>query len=243
MTARRFPFALVLSALPVLAILVGLGTWQVERLAWKEALLAEIAARIAAPPEPIAALDARFTADGDVDYRPVTVTGVFDHGGERHFLATHDGEAGFFVYTPLDTADGRPVFVNRGFVPYDRKERTSRPEGEVAGAVIVTGLARNPLPAKPSRLLPDNDPARNIFFWKDLAGMARAAGRDPAAMRPFFIDAGASPNPGGLPIGGVTLIDLPNNHLQYAVTWYGLALALVAVVAVMVARRLRSDQG
>ena len=99
--------------------------------------------------------------------------------------------------------------------------------------MTITGLARNPLAEKPSSLLPDNDPAKNIFYWKDLAAMAgirRAAAG--ARVLPFFIDAGAEPaNPGGLPVGGVTIIDLPNNHLQYALTWYGLAAALAARAA------------
>ena len=75
--------------------------------------------------------------------------------------------------------------------------------------------------------MPDNDPAKNIFFWKDLDAMAASAGLPRrATVLPFFVDADATPNPGGLPIGGVTTIDLPNNHLQYALTWYGLAAAL-----------------
>ncbi len=78
-----------------------------------------------------------------------------------------------------------------------------------------------------SSLVPDNDPAKNVFYWKDRDAMARSAGlRATAEIVPVFIDCSATPNPGGYPIGGVTLIDLPNSHLQYAVTWYGLAAAL-----------------
>ena len=107
----------------------------------------------------------------------------------------------------------------------------------VDGEVTVKGLARNPLATKPSSIVPDNDPAKNIFFWKDLDAMAASAGLPRrATVLPFFIDADATPNPGGLPIGGVTTIDLPNNHLQYALTWYGLAAAL-AVVTLSVAPR------
>lgn len=240
MTARRFPFGLWLAALPVSAALVALGVWQVERLAWKEGLLAEIHARIAAPAEPAEALDARFAATGDVDYFPATAKGVFRHDGERHFLATHKGESGFFVYTPLVAADGRILFVNRGFAPYALKEAASRAEGQLAGEVEITGLARNALAAKPGFLVPDNDVAKNIFYWKDLAAMTVSAGLDPAKVRPWFLDAGPAHNPGGLPVGGVTFIDLPNNHLQYAGTWFGLAGVLFVIVGLMTARRLRS---
>ena len=228
----RFGWLVVVLGLAALLVLVGLGTWQVERLRWKEGLIARIEARIGSPPRPLAEIEALYRSTGDVDYMPVTATGVFHHDGERHFLATHNGQSGFFVYTPLELADGRIVFVNRGFVPYDLKAPSSRPQGQLPGEVTVTGLARNALPQKPSWLVPDNDPAKNVFYWKDRDAMARSANlRAATPIVPVFIDADATPNPGGYPVGGVTLIELPNNHLQYAVTWYGLAAALLGVLA------------
>lgn len=224
--------ALILG-LAAFVVLLGLGTWQVERLYWKEALLATIDQRIHSAPLPLAEVEAKFGEAGDVDYWPVTVTGRFLHSGERHFFATHEGNSGFYVYTPLQLADGRFVLVNRGFVPYDLKDPTKRAQGQVEGEVTVTGLARNPLAQKPSTMVPDNDPAKNIFYWKDRDVMAATAGLPAgSALVPFFIDADKTPNPGGLPVGGVTIIDLPNSHLQYAVTWYGLAAALAGVLGV-----------
>ncbi|WP_274629782.1 SURF1 family protein [Arvimicrobium flavum] len=220
-----------------LAILLALGTWQVERLQWKEGLLATIETRRTSEPLSLPEVEARFAETADVDYQPVRVAGAFLHDREQHFLATWKGGAGFYVYTPLELADGHVALVNRGFVPYDRKEAATRTEGQVAGEVTVTGLARNPLSGKPSSLVPDNEPAKNVFYWKDLTAMAANAGLDPTKVVPFFIDADATPNPGGLPEGGVTMFDLPNNHLQYAVTWYGLAGALVAVFGVLAWRR------
>jgi surfeit locus 1 family protein len=118
-------------------------------------------------------------------------------------------------------------------VPYDRKDPARRAEGQVEGEVSIAGLARNRLDEKPSFIVPENDPAANIFFWKDIDVMAATAGLpDGAEVLPFFLDANTAPNPGGFPMGGVTIIDMPNNHLQYAVTWYGLAVALVGVLAV-----------
>jgi len=228
----------VLVGLVALAILICLGTWQVQRLHWKEGLLATIEARTDAAPRPLAEIEARYKTTGDVDYMPVVLAGAFHHAGERHFLSTWQGQSGFFVYTPLELADGRIVFVNRGFVPYDLKDASRRPQGQVAGEVTVTGLARDPLSAKPSWVVPNNDPDKNVFYWKDRDGMARSANlRAAAEIAPFFVDADATPNPGGLPIGGVTLIELPNSHLQYAVTWYGLAAALVGVLAAAFWRR------
>lgn len=236
----RFPWLIAVLGLVAFAILIGLGTWQVQRLHWKENLLATIEVRRTAAPLPLAGIEARYKSTGDVDYTPVTATGVFHHGGERHFLATWKGQSGFFVYTPLELADGRFVFVNRGFVPYDLKDPAKRAAGQVEGEVTVTGLARNALPQKPSSLVPDNDPGKNVFYWKDRDAMARSAGlRATAEIVPIFIDADATPNPGGFPIGGVTLIDLPNSHLQYAITWYGLAAALVGVLGVALCRAKR----
>jgi len=236
--SRRYPWLIALLGLAALAVLLALGTWQLQRLQWKEELIATIEARTQAAPLPLAEVEALYRSAGDVDYTPVTVTGTFHHDGERHFLATWQGKSGFFVYTPLELADGRLLLVNRGFVPYDLKDPAARPGGEGTGEVAVTGLARNPLGEKPSSLVPDNDPAKNIFYWKDRDAMAASAGLpDGAEMVPFFVDADATPNPGGWPVGGVTLIALPNNHLQYAVTWYGLAAALVGVLGVGLWRR------
>jgi surfeit locus 1 family protein len=236
--STRFPWLVAILGGFAFVTLLALGTWQVERLQWKEALIATIEARRNAAPLPLTEIEARFRSTGDVDYTVTAATGTFHHGGERHFLATWKGRSGFYVYTPLELADGRFAFVNRGFVPYDLKDSSKRPQGQVEGEVTVTGLARNPLPQRPSSLVPDNDPDKNIFYWKDRDAMARSAGlRAGAGIVPVFIDADATLNPGGFPVGGVTLIDLPNNHLQYAVTWYGLAAALAAVMGVALWRR------
>lgn len=222
------------------AMLAGLGTWQMQRLAWKEALIATVDQRIKSPPRPLPDLERQFVETGDVDYWPVETTGRLLNDHESHFLATWKGQSGFFVYTPLQLPDGRLLFVNRGFVPFDRKEPATRAQGQVAEQFTIKGLARNPLAEKPSSLVPDNDPAKNVFYWKDLAAMAAHAGVPADKLVPFFLDADAAPNPGGLPIGSVTLIDFPNNHLQYAFTWYGLAAALLAVLGAWLISRRRA---
>ena len=228
---RKLPVFTGIAVLIALAILISLGTWQVERLYWKEGLLADIAARRNAAPVQLADIEQMLSSGTDIEYRPVTVTGRYVNNKERHFLATWRGEAGFYVYTPLELADGRYLFVNRGFVPYENKEPEMRMQGQLTGEQSVTGLARNRLPGKPSWVVPDNDIAKNIFYWKDIDAMASSDGFDVSKVVPFFIDADSTPNPKGFPIGGVTEIDLPNNHLEYAFTWYGLAAVLVVVVA------------
>ncbi|WP_011580090.1 MULTISPECIES: SURF1 family protein [Chelativorans] len=229
---RRRVWLLLAFSVPVLLILLALGTWQVQRLHWKEDLLARIDERIASEPVPLDEISSVYERGGDVDYRPVVLSGTFLHERERHYLATWEGQSGFFVHTPLRLGNGRYIFVNRGFVPYDRKDPAVRQQGQVGGEIAIVGLARAAPAQKPSFLVPDNDLAKNIFYWKDLGAMTASAGLDASETYPFYVDAGDAPNPGGLPVGGVTLINLPNNHLQYALTWYGLAFALVCVLVV-----------
>lgn len=212
-----------------LAVLLALGTWQVQRLIWKEDLLAAIAQRSQADPVGVPEIEAMIAASEPIEYRTAFAEGQFVNSGEQHFFATFNGQSGFYVYTPLALADGRFLFVNRGFVPYDLKEPATRPESLLEGEQRITGLARTKLEQKPSMVVPDNDEQANIYYWKDLDRMAASAGLAADKVLPFFLDADATPVPGGLPKGGVTVIDLPNNHLQYAITWYGLALALVGV--------------
>lgn len=242
--SRRFPWGVLIASGIALVILLALGTWQVERLYWKEALIASTNERIKEPPLPLVEMEKLYKEKGTVEYLPMTVSGTFMHQGERHFLSTYEGAAGYNVYTPLMLEDGRFVLVNRGFVPYEKKDPATRADGQLDGPVSITGLARDPLSAKPGFFLPENDIAKNIFYWKDWAAMAESADLpDLNQVVPFFIDADSKPNPGGLPIGGVTIIDFPNNHLQYAVTWYGLALALMGVVGTWLWRYRKSPRG
>ncbi|WP_417423297.1 SURF1 family protein [Hoeflea sp.] len=221
--------------LAALAILLALGTWQVKRLYWKQDLLAKIETRMVAALAGLEEIIALKQSGEDIEYRRVSLTGQFRHDAEQFFFSTLNGRTGYFVYTPFETEAGQVIFVNRGFVEVDFKDPATRSQGQVAGTVSVVGLARDRLDQKPSWVVPDNDLAKNIFYWKDLDAMAVNAGIDPQSeqLLPFFIDADESPNPGGQPIGGVTQVNLPNSHLQYAITWYGLALALLGVTGAL----------
>ncbi|MFB2604342.1 SURF1 family protein, partial [Rhizobium phaseoli] len=128
---RRLPVVTGTLVLIALAILISLGTWQVQRLHWKEGLLADIAARQVAAPVPLADIEAMAASGGDIEYRKVTATGRYINNKERHFFATWRGQTGFYVYTPLELADGRFLFVNRGFVPYENKEPEMRMQGQL----------------------------------------------------------------------------------------------------------------
>jgi len=136
------------------------------------------------------------------------------------------------VLTPLREPEGRIVFVNRGFVPTNLRAPASRAAAPLAGTVHIRGLLRLPPAKKPSWFIPDNRPDLNYWFWIDLPAMAAADHLDLANFAPFYIDADASPNPGGWPQGGVTPLPLPDNHLQYAITWFSLAAALVVIYVV-----------
>lgn len=229
---------LVLAALAFVT-LISLGNWQVRRLHWKEALLASVEQQLQAPPITLA--EAEALPRSEIEYRPIEVTGRFEHDRERHFFATYQGQSGYYVYTPLRLADGRAIFVDRGFVPFDMKDAATRTEGQVTGTVTVTGLARDRLDEKPSFAVPENDIAQNIFYWKDIDAMAQSTGLSAGEVVPFFVDADDAPNPGGLPVGGVTRISFPNDHLQYAITWYGLAATLAIIVGLLAYRGWRKN--
>jgi surfeit locus 1 family protein len=212
-----------------LAILIGLGVWQLKRLAWKEGLIAAVEARVSAPavdlpgPPDWPALD-----PATYEYRHVRATGVYDLAHQAlvfRSLSNPRGRfsgPGYLVMTPLKLASGPSILVNRGFVPEDRKSRAdSGPSGEVE----VTGLMR----ASEGRtwFTPSDDPARGQWFTRDVEALAKALGLGSHA--PFSIDADAGPEPGALPQGGETILAFPNNHLSYAITWFGTALALAGV--------------
>ncbi len=223
-----------------LAILIGLGNWQMHRLAWKEGLIAAIAERAHAEPVPLAAAERR---GGDVEYLRVKARGTLLNDKELDFYA-FDEQAGpgWHILTPLWIADGSVVFVNRGFVPDELKDAAKRRDGGPAGEVEIIGLARKPEAA--GAFTPANDAGKNIWYWRDLPAMAAAAfGPETPRVVPFVVDAELDPRPpGGWPKGGVTRLELPNRHLEYALTWYGLAAALLGVFAVFAAARWRQPR-
>jgi surfeit locus 1 family protein len=225
MVGFRLHLLLTAFALPAVLLLLGLGVWQVERLHWKEGLIAERRAATAAAPVPLPRARAVTSA---MEFRHVLARGVFLNDKEiLVFAAPRIGKAGFDVLTPLVQADGRTVFVNRGFVPAALRDPATRAAGEIAGPVRVEGLLRLPPRARPNWFVPDNQPSRNRWFWIDLPRMAAVDGLQRVA--PYYVDADATPNPGGWPRGGLTRVRLPNNHLQYALTWFSLAVALLVI--------------
>ncbi len=224
-----------LFTVPALILLLGLGSWQVERLHWKEGLIATRTQRSSGPP---IALPADNADPADYEFSKTRLSGHFLNDKEMYLAARSlNGNAGFHVVTPLVASDGSAILVDRGWIPLERKEPATRAKGELAGEVSIEGLLRGS--QKQSWLVPDNDPQANVWFYVDVPAMARTAGL--ARVRPYFIEAGPAANPGGYPIGGQSHIELPNNHLQYALIWYSFAVSL-AVIYVIYHRNLAREE-
>ncbi|WP_433950436.1 SURF1 family protein [Brevundimonas bullata] len=202
----------------------GLGVWQVQRLAWKQELIRQVDARIHAAPVAAPAPDQTITRQAD-QYRRVVVSGRFDHSREALVKAVTDLGPGYWVMTPLMTDRGFTLLINRGFVPSERQKPTDRAAGQVEGETTVVGLLR--LTEPDGGFLRANDPAGDRWFSRDVAGIAKARGLS-GPVASYFIDADATPNPGGWPRGGLTVVRFANSHLIYALTWFGLALMSAA---------------
>lgn len=210
-------------------LLVGLGVWQVERLQWKRALIAQVERRLAAPPVP-APGPARWTAIGRDDaYTRVQVQGHWRPGTDTFVQAVTELGGGYWVLTPLDTDAGWRLLVNRGFVPTDARDALTPP---TPGPVTVTGLLRVTEPG--GAFLRDNRPQEDRWYSRDVAAIAARRGLDRVA--PYFVDADRSG--AGWPRGGLTAVRFPNNHLVYALTWF----ALAAMVAGLTWRAMRGER-
>ena len=215
---------LAVSSLGIL-ILMALGVWQMQQLARKEARLAAIEARLAAPAVGLGDI----LEQPDVDYAMVRLTGVFDHARERRMIAVHDRGPAYQIVTPLLTGDGILVLVARGAVPVDNTTAERPP-----GAVSITGQALRHDGGQ-GLFDPDNDEAGNIWYWWDIPAMLSGAAPLPAMRAaPFVVhrlpdaESSAYPRPQGLGVA------LRNNHLGYAITWFGLAAVLAAVAGAFI---------
>jgi surfeit locus 1 family protein len=225
-------------------VFIALGVWQMERLAWKEALIARVNARVHAPPvAPPGPADWPGVSASADEYRHVAIGGTFLNDRETLVQAVTEAGPGYWVMTPLRADAGYGVLINRGFVPMDSAAPADRRAGLIARHTTVTGLLRISEPH--GGFLHANDPAGDRWYSRDVAAIARARGLTQVA--PYFIDADAAPNVGGLPRGGLTVIRFPNSHLVYALTWFALA-AMTAVGLAWPAieqrrARRRSDEG
>lgn len=217
------------------AVLIGLGAWQLERRAWKHDLIATLEARTAA--EPVDVAGAAMDEPAMLDFRRAFAGGVFDEPTFRLVARTRDGRVGWEAVTLLTLTDGHRLLVNRGWVPVEMgPERVAPPTGEVR----VEGVLRLPGPA--GRFTPENDAARNEWYRPDPAEMAEAADLDPGDVLPvILVETGAAPE-GVYPAPAAVSVELTDNHLQYALTWLTLAAAVLVIYFLWVLRQRRAGR-
>jgi surfeit locus 1 family protein len=244
---RRRPAGVVgpgIAALILFAGLVGLGHWQLERKAWKEGLIDTLGQRLAAAPSdlpPPASWSSLIPAADE--FRRVRFSArllpneealVFTSGSA--FRPDVSG-SGYWVFAPAQLAGGGGIVVNRGFVPEGRQDKTTRTAGEVDGVIEMVGVMR--WPEQPGWFMPPADPGHNLWFVRDPLAIAEA--KNWGAVAPFFIEL-ESPQPSrGLPLPGPLKVNLPNDHLQYAMTWFGLAAVLAVSFAFWLRSRWREE--
>ena len=210
-----------------LAILISLGMWQLQRKAWKEGLIATLDAQMAASPAPLPSPSEWPSLNRDnSEFRRVTLRADFAADAKPIYLYTGASalradvkQPGYFVFVPAKLPDGETVVVNRGYAPMDRKAEPA------SGTVEIAGYVR--WPETPGWFVSEHDAAGDIWFVRDPAAMAKLRGW--GAVAPFYIDQEGPVPPGGLPKPGPLAVKLRNDHLGYAITWFGLAASLAAV--------------
>jgi len=241
-------------ALLAFAGFVALGNWQLERRVWKRDLIDRVEAHVHAPVADAAPVRAQWPSivqsGQDYAYRRVTLDGEFLHPHTTLVQAATVLGRGWWVMTPLRTDDGSIVLINRGFVPQAQTEGPWRSQPQ--GRTSVTGLLRLSEPG--GAFLRDNDPAAGRWFSRDVAAIAAHHGLELESVAPWFIDGQARPSPMStanptpqpqrlpddmLPVGGLTVIAFANNHLVYALTWYGLALMVALAAAFLIREEWR----
>ncbi len=233
------------AALLVSGVLAGLGTWQMQRLAWKHHLIETIRARTAAPAIPAPPLGATLSSDDEaIDYTLMRVEGRWRGDLEVTVDALvgaprgRFGGPGVWVVTPVERADGSYVWVNRGFVPTGRRAEAA----PAAGPAAIEGLARRP--ETRGFFMPPDQPAKRMFFVRDARALSAAVGLPVEKTLPYSIDAGVGATPpSGLPQAGETRLAFSDNHLGYALTWYGLSIASLVVFWFRMRAERRRDEG
>ena len=235
--ARRLRAGLavpVAFALVALAAFIGLGTWQLQRKAWKDALIASLEQRLSAPPVDLPPRERWPQLDpAEDEFRHLKFSAAFVPGAEALVYTTGSAlrgdvsRPGYWVLAPARLATGGLVVVNRGFVPEGRQDPASRAGGEITAIVEMVGALR--WPEARGIFSPNDQPARNLWFVRDPVGIASTKGWGDVA--PFYVELESPQSPGGLPRAGPLKASLRNEHLQYAITWYGLAVVVVVMFA------------
>ncbi|HWA02042.1 MAG TPA: SURF1 family protein [Rhizomicrobium sp.] len=228
---------LTIAAAILFASLVALGFWQLDRLQWKLNLIAQVNRNMAAPP--ITLGEARVLGSA-ADYHRVAIDGAFDNTKEAYVFGTGaDGAAVYHVIVPFTTRTGETLLVDRGIVPKEWLDPATRRAGQPAGRRHIVGVWRTP--ERPGWFTPQPDLEHRVWYARDPASIAHALHVRLAGLA--IVEADGTPNPGGWPKGGQTAVRFRNEHLQYAVTWFALALVLLAVYVAYHVSRGRLEMG
>lgn len=237
MTKRFAPgWPLTVAALVGLAILLGLGTWQARKVGPKTALVEKIEAGLSAEPMP---LPVHLDDPSTLDYRRVSFTGeLMERQPIRVFATSTEGKAGYHIYAPVKKQHGMAVLVNFGWVPAAMKEAPGLPFG---ATLDVTGVLR--VSAQPGSMTPENRPDAGDWYTADVYQMAEAFGLRTKEFYHFRVFADEGVLATSLPKGGQVRLDIRNDHFQYALTWYGIALTLIGVYVAFGLKRGREKRG
>ena len=212
-------------AIPAFAVLLMLGTWQLQRLQWKNDLISSFEARSHAPAIAPPTIDA---LTDDYEFRHLALTGIFAHDKELYITGkTYEGNAGFHVVTPMTLTDGRIIMVNRGWVSEDYRDPSKREFSLISGEVTVDAILR--MPGKKGYFVPENEPDNGFWFTMNPLQMITHLGLADNGITVFYADSLRTSDVVTLPIAAKTELNLRNAHLSYAMTWYGIALGLLAV--------------
>ena len=218
-------------------VLCSLGTWQLFRLAEKRALLAEINLRTTAAPISLSDALARSAKGDDIEFMAVKTRGTFDHSGERQKLTTFAGDPGWQIITPFKSDEGIVALVDRGAIPDDLRDPSKRPK--TATSIELTSIVRNHDSAR-GIFDPDNDVEGNVWYWWDVPAMLSSVSIAPELkVAPFVLQALPVDDPKQFPRAGKPEAQLRNNHLQYAITWFSLAIVLLVISGLFVRKLVR----
>jgi surfeit locus 1 family protein len=222
-----------------IAILCALGTWQLFRLAEKQALLADIAQRTAAPPVSLSEVLARRDKGSDIEFVAVKTKGVFDNQFERHKLATFDGSPGWQIITPFTSDEGIVALVDRGVVSDDLRGADKRPEN--TSPIELTAVVRAHDNER-GFFDPENDVDGNVWYWWDVPAMLSSVTiATEMKVAPFVLQALPGDDPKKFPRAASPEVQLRNNHLQYAITWFSLALVLLVITGLFIRKLARGS--
>ncbi|MFW2542451.1 SURF1 family protein [Primorskyibacter sp. 2E107] len=208
------------------AILVALGTWQLQRLDWKRGILSEIETTISGPAQPLPTL----ISPAEQKYQPVELTGTIADDALFVLVSAKRIGAGWRVISPFTTTEGRTLLLDRGFIPVAQKAAPARPE-----PVTITGNLHWPDDRNSST--PDNDVAKNTWFARDINQMSEVLKTEPL----LVIARSMTPPDPGLTLMPVDTAGIPNDHMQYAITWFSLAVVWLLMTGAFLWRRSKED--